>query len=368
MDRLWIRLSLVFTLVIGIALSAIGITVRLTFASLLDPDRIPPPEVIAYFEEIGAGPMPIDVTTVAVLVGLIAIVAGVCMSRSLTKPLSELEEGAEAIGGQDLSYRVPIQGSKEMVAVATAFNDMAAQLEQEETLRRNLLADVSHELRHPVHILRGNLQAILDDVYPLEKEEIKRLLDQTQHLTVLVNDLQVLAQAEANQLPLEKQDVDIAALVKQAANSFAAQSAARNIEIRIELLGTMPKAIYVDAARIRQGVHNLLDNAINHSRNDSQILVTVQQFPQTLQIKIRDFGEGISAEHLPYVFDRFYQTDRARNRGEAGTGLGLAIVKAMIEAHNGRIEAASAGPGQGSLFTITLPLKNPAGKQHELIK
>ena len=357
MDRLWIRLSLVFTLVFAIAVSAIGITARLTFSALVDPARRPPPEVIAYFEEQSIRPAPFDITTVAILVGIIAIVAGIWMSRSLTRPLSELAEGAEAIGKQDLSHRVPVHGSKEMVAVAIAFNDMADQLEQEETLRRNLLADVSHELRHPVHILSGNLQAILDDIYPLEKDEISRLLEQTRHLAVLVNDLQILAQAEANQLPLQKRNTDIAGLVKQAVTSFGVRAAAQNIVIRVELLGTIPKTIFIDQARIRQGIHNLLDNALRHSQDYSTILVTVEQLPGQLQVKIKDDGEGISAEHLPYVFNRFYQTDKARSRHEDSTGLGLAIVKAIVEAHNGKIEAYSAGLGKGAIFTITLPIE-----------
>jgi len=356
MDRLWVRLSLIFTFVIIIAVSAIGITVRLANTAIVDPASSPPPEVIAYFEQRNVGPMPINATTVAVVVGVIAIVAGMWMSRSLTRPLSELEEGAEAIGRQDLSHRVPIHGSKEMVAVASAFNDMAAQLEQEETLRRNLLADVSHELRHPVHILRGNLQAILDDVYPLEKEEIGRLLEQTDHLTVMVNDLHILAQAEANQLPLHKQDTDIAALIKQAATLFEVRTTKKKIELRVELLGTIPRAIFVDAARIRQAIHNLLDNAMRHSQEGSRILISVQQKVQTIEIRIRDNGEGIAADHLPYIFDRFYQADKARNRSQDSTGLGLAIVKVIVEAHDGRISVTSDGIGKGAVFTIALPL------------
>jgi signal transduction histidine kinase len=241
MNRLWIRLSLLFTAVVVVAVLAITLTVRLTSSGSRDSENPPPPEVIEYFESQRRTDFAPDVTVVAIVVGVIAISAGVWMSRSLTKPLSELEDGAGAIAGQDLSHRVPVHGSQEMVAVAIAFNNMAAQLEQEEKLRRNLLADVTHELRHPVHILQGNLQAILDDVYPLNKDEIMRLVDQTQHLSVLVNDLHVLAQAEAQQLPLFKQETDIATLVKQTASSFNPLASARNIDLRVELLGTMPR-------------------------------------------------------------------------------------------------------------------------------
>jgi signal transduction histidine kinase len=267
-----------------------------------------------------------------------------------------LEDGAGAIARQDLSHRVPVHGSQEMVAVATSFNKMAAQLEQEETLRRNLLADVTHELRHPVHILQGNLQAILDDVYPLNKDEVARLVDQTQHLSVLVNDLHVLAQAEARQLPLFKQETDIATLVKQTASSFGSLTSARNIELRVELLGTMPESIYIDRARMRQAIHNLLDNALRHTADGGTITVIVEQTHRKIQIRITDTGEGIPSDQLPHVFERFYRIDKARSRDGNSTGLGLAIVKAIVEAHDSVITATSPGDGMGSTFSISMPL------------
>ena len=357
MNRLWIRLSLLFTAVVVVAVLAITLTVRLTSNGSRDSENPPPPEVVEYFESQRRTDFAPDVTVVAIVVGVIAISAGVWMSRSLTKPLSELEDGAGAIAGQDLSHRVPVHGSQEMVAVAIAFNNMAAQLEQEEKLRRNLLADVTHELRHPVHILQGNLQAILDDVYPLNKDEIMRLVDQTQHLSVLVNDLHVLAQAEAQQLPLFKQETDIATLVKQTASSFNPLASARNIDLRVELLGTMPEKVTIDRARMRQAIHNLLDNALRHTPNGGTITVSVEQVQGNLQIWIADTGEGIPADQLPYVFERFYRIDKARSRDRNSTGLGLAIVKAIVEAHESSITVTSPGSGQGSVFIISMPLE-----------
>jgi signal transduction histidine kinase len=266
----------------------------------------------------------------------------------------ELEEAAAAIGQQDLSRRVPVHGSQEFLAVATAFNNMASLLEQEETLRQNMLADVAHELRHPVHILQGNLQAILDDVYPLTKDEIERLVDQTKHLSILVNDLHVLAQAEAKQLPLFKQETDIANLVKGTAASYTSLAAARNINLRVELLGTMPKSVYIDAARMRQAINNLLDNALHHTPDNGTITISVEQSKYDLLIRVTDTGEGISEDQIPYVFERFYRSDKARKRSANSTGLGLAIVKAIVEAHESTIVVTSPGSGQGSAFTISL--------------
>lgn len=354
MNRLWMRLSLVFTAVVIVAIIGIFISFRLNNVALTDPNNPPPPEVIAYFEEFGRRRVLPDVTSTLIVIGTVAIIAGVWMSRSLTAPLSELEEAAQAIARNDLSYRVRVHGSQEMVAVGAAFNEMAAQLEKEETLRQNLLADVAHELRHPLHILQGNLQAILDDVYPLNKEEIARLHNQTHHLSVLVEDLHLLAQAEARQLTLHKQKTDIATLVKETVISFKPMAADKNISLKVELLGTMPEWP-VDQVRFQQALYNLLDNALYHTPENGLVTVQMEKMPQNLQIRVIDNGEGLPPEQLPHVFDRFYRTDAARNREKGSAGLGLAIVKAIVEAHGGMVTAVSPGKDQGSTFTISLP-------------
>jgi signal transduction histidine kinase len=362
MNCLWIRMSLVFTAVFIVAVLAITFTVRLTNALVTDPATPPPPEVKAYFQQLRQeGAIP-DLTTVLSVVVVVAIGAGVWMSRSMTAPLAKLEEAAQAVGRQDFSQRVPVRGSRELVAVSSAFNEMASQLEQAETLRRKLLADVAHELRHPIHLIQGNLQAILDDVYPLSKEEIARLADQTHHLTALVNDLHELAQAEAHQLPLHRQRVNFATLVKESAEIFKPLAAARNVTLRVELLGTMPPPIKVDVARMRQAIQNLLHNALRHTPEGGAIIVSVEQMQgktKEIQVRVQDTGEGIAPQQLPCVFERFYRTDQARSRDKRGTGLGLALVKATVEAHGGHIEASSPGAGQGSTFTLSLPLVVP---------
>jgi two-component system sensor histidine kinase BaeS len=354
MNRLWVYLSLTFTTVIILAMVGIMVTIRLTSGIDLDPNTPPPPEVVEYLNDQGIRPFTPDVTLIAVTIGVIAIGAGVWMSRRLTKPLSELEEAAIAIGQQDLTRRVPIHGSQEFLAVASSFNNMAALLEQEESLRRNLLADVAHELRHPIHILQGNLQAILDDIYPLTKDEIDKLVQQTNHLSVLVNDLHILAQAEAHQLPLSKQGINIADLVKELATSYSSLAAAKNISLRVQLLGTIPDSTDLDKDRMRQAINNLLDNAFRHTPDGGTIVVSIEQSDPHLLITVSDTGEGIDAEKLPYVFERFYRIDKARDRSATSTGLGLAIVKVIIEAHDGSVLVSSPGIGQGSTVTISL--------------
>ena len=354
MNRLWIRLSLAFTAVVLIVMIVIGVMTHLALQFDDTAANEVPPEVRAYFEQIERERPPFDMTIVLIVVGVVAIVAGVGMSKSLTAPLDELGQAAQAIGKQNLSQRVTVKGTAEIQAVAARFNEMAGELEIAETLRRNLLADVAHELRHPIHVLQGNLQAILDDVYPLNKEEIARLSDQTRHLKALVNDLHELSLAEAQQLPLNLQLTDMAQLVKETAVAFKPVAAAKNIKLQVELLGTIP-SLNVDAARMRQVMHNLLNNALRHTGENGRITVIVEAKQKNLQIHVHDTGSGIAAEHLPYVFDRFYRTDSARSRDAGGTGLGLAIVRAIVEVHHGQVTAASPGVGQGSVITFNLP-------------
>jgi signal transduction histidine kinase len=353
MNQLWVRLSLAFAIVLIIAFLLAGFIVRQNIAN---PDVPPPPEVIAYFQQIQTErPVPNPINGL-IFIAVMAIIAGVIVSRWVASPMSSLEEAASQIGQGELSARVEPRGSQEMVAVAAAFNDMAAQLEQAESMRQNLLADVAHELRHPLHVLQGNLQAMQDGVYPVNDEEIERLMTQTKHLTVLVNDLHVLAQAEAHQLPLHMQEVDIAGLIKQVAADYQPIAQANGVALHVELLGTMPPAVKIDKARIRQALQNLLDNALRHTPDGGQVTIAVQQIVSQLQIQVSDNGEGIAPDQLPLVFDRLYRGDIARQRQGGNTGLGLAISKALVEAHGGTLTADSPGIGQGSTFTISFTL------------
>ncbi len=293
--------------------------------------------------------------TAAVVAGLGGILFGIFMSRSLTAPLNSLAAAARDIGARNLSRRVEERGSDEMVAVARAFNEMAAGLEESEQLRRNLLADTAHELRTPLSVLQGNLRAILDEVYPLNQEEMVRLYDHTRFLSRLVNDLHELAQAEARQLPLDFQPTDLTHLVQTTADTFRPSAEAKGVSLKTELPAELPLCP-VDTARLTQVLQNLLANALRHTPAGGVITVRAQSDSTTVALSIEDTGEGIPPEHLPYVFDRFYRTDPARSRDRGGAGLGLAIARAIVEAHGGQIAVTSEGvSGKGSTFTIQLP-------------
>ena len=355
MNRLWVRLSLAFAGVIIIVALVAGFGSYMIARDYFGAESEAPPEVQAYFEQARQDGTPFNALPMILVVTVVAVGAGVWMSRSLSAPLREMESAAGAIGRQELSTRLSPHGSQEMIAVGTAFNHMAAQLEEAESLRQNLLADVAHELRHPIHILQGNLQAMLDDVYPLNKEEIGRLSDQARLLTTLVDDLRILAQAEAHRLPLEKGSTDMAVLVKDTAAGFKPLVAAKEIELRVELLGAMP-VMEVDPGRLRQVLGNLLGNALLHTPDGGAITVCAEQKEATFFISVTDTGSGIAAGDLPHVFDRFYRADPARSRDTDGSGLGLAIAQAIVAEHGGEITASSPGPGQGSTLVICLPI------------
>jgi len=292
----------------------------------------------------------------AIAGGTVAIVAGILMSRNLTAPLNELAEAARAIGARNLSRRVRVSGSDEMVELGQAFNEMAAQLEQAETLRRNLVADVAHELRTPLSVLQGNLRAILDDVYPLEKAEIANLYDQTRLLNRLVNDLHELTQAESGQLPMDLRPTNLVDLVNTTVNTFAPVAEAKGVIVSAQVPDDLP-VVPADSARLTQVLHNLLNNALRHTPKGGTISIQASYDDANVRLAMQDTGEGIPPEHLPHVFDRFYRADPARSRVLGGAGLGLAIARAIVEAHGGDITAASEGvPGRGSTFTVLLPL------------
>jgi two-component system OmpR family sensor kinase/two-component system sensor histidine kinase BaeS len=293
---------------------------------------------------------------VALVGGVLGIASGVIMSRGLSAPLNRLAVAAQAIGARKRHERVTARGSVEIVALADAFNEMADALEKAETLRRNMVADVAHELRTPLSVLQGNLRAMLDGVYKIDKEEIARLYDQTRVLNRLVNDLHELTLAEAQQLPLNMQPTDLTTVIQTVTEMFAPMAEAEGVVLKVEVSEDLP-LVRADSVRLGQVLNNLLVNAVRHTSKGGEIGLCATASEKQITVTVNDTGEGIQAEHLPHIFERFYRADKARARSTGGTGLGLAIVRALIEAHHGTITANSAGiPGQGTAFIICLPI------------
>jgi two-component system OmpR family sensor kinase/two-component system sensor histidine kinase BaeS len=335
----------------------------------------------------------------SLIAGGLGMLLGLGIARGLSAPLARLATAARHISRGDLSQRVPVSGSDEVADLARAFNEMAAGLEQAETLRRNMVADIAHELRTPLTVIQGNLQALLDEVYPLEKTEIAAVYDETLILNRLVNDLRELAQAEAGQLSLNLQPVALAPLVKAAAELFEELAREKKINLNLTLPPDLPPVL-ADSDRVRQVLHNLLANALRHTPEGGGISIIIDaaetrqgsrgaegqggeflspllpRSPAPLpddsnqplvvsgrfaQVIITDSGPGIAAEDLPHVFNRFWRADKSRTREQGGSGLGLAIARQLVEAQGGHIGVASEGaPGRGSHFWFTLPVAVPA--------
>jgi signal transduction histidine kinase len=230
---------------------------------------------------------------------------------------------------------------------------MLGELERAEQQRRNLTADIAHELRTPLHIIQGNLEGILDGVYEPTLENIKDTLDETKLLSRLVNDLQTLSLAEAGQLPLHPTRFLLSDLFQDVASSFSAQAASLGIDL--ETMNVDPSLeITADYDRLNQVLSNLIANAFQHTPQGGRISLAAESGPGGVRIEVRDTGSGISPEDLPFVFDRFWRGDKSRT-GRANSGLGLAIVKQLIQSHSGTIEVQSR-PSEGTTFIIELPL------------
>jgi two-component system OmpR family sensor kinase len=293
---------------------------------------------------------------IALVGGTIGLVFGVLVSRTLTAPLRKLADAAQAIAERKLQHRVEVRGSTEIRAVATAFNNMAATLEAGETQRRNLLADVAHELRTPLSVLQGNLQALLDGVYPFEASEVAYLFHQTELLSRLVNDLRELSLAEAHQLPLYMVPTDVKQLLSNIHTIFIPAADEAEVTLQMFVSPDLP-TVMLDPQRFTQILDNLIGNGLRHTPKGGTLTIEASMVNDQLQVVVKDSGEGIAGEHLPHVFDRFYRTNRGRSRATGGAGLGLAIVRAITEMHGGSVKVESEGiPGKGSTFTVSLPI------------
>ena len=285
---------------------------------------------------------------------VVALILTFVLSRRMSSPIGVLAKAARKLGGGDLSQRVQFQGKGEVKELAQAFNSMAADLEYAEQLRRNLVADVAHELRTPLSNIQGYLEAIRDRVMKPNATNIRSLNEETALLSRLVDELQELSLAEAGELKLIYHAEDIAKLIKQAVNFWQPQVAAKEISLSLNLPDNLP-LVNIDGQRVNEVLYNLLENAVVHTHSGGTINVAVTRQGDWVEVCVSDTGEGIPAEDLPNIFERFYRVDRSRARATGGSGLGLTIAKRWVEAHGGEISVQSE-LGKGSHFSFTLPI------------
>jgi signal transduction histidine kinase len=293
----------------------------------------------------------------------IAMSVGYFLSAALTERIVTLNQAAQEIATGDLGVRVPVTGNDEMASLARAFNDMARQLQaadqkqrEVEELRRNLIAWAGHDLRTPLASIQAIVEALADGVVE-EPETVDRYLHTAQReirsLSHLIDDLFELAQIEAGGLPLEKSENSLSDLVSDTIESFSELAARQEVTLEGRADPAVDPVV-MDAQQIGRVLSNLVGNALRHTPPQGTVRVQAMVQPGGARVEIQDTGEGIPAQDLPHVFERFYRGEKSRSRATGGAGLGLAIAKGIVEAHGGAIEVESQ-PGQGTRFTFTLP-------------
>lgn len=284
----------------------------------------------------------------------IALVLGVLLSRNLTSPIRELTLATHAVSQGDLSRQVRVRSRDELGELARAFNKMSAELARSVNTRRQMTADIAHELRTPLSLILGHAEGVHDGVLPPTVENFEIIREEAGRLEHLVDDLRTLSLADAGELSIEKHSVDLKKLLQDIASVYQHRFRQKNIALELDMPSELP-SVQADANRLTQVVTNILDNALRYTPVNGKVTLAVKQVENGIHISIQDSGPGIkNGEDVNRIFDRFYRLDVSRDRAEGGSGLGLAIAKSIIQAHGGQIWAESV-PGQGLTVFVELP-------------
>lgn len=286
---------------------------------------------------------------------LLSLVLGTILTTRFTRPLATLEAAVRTIADGDLKARVRIDRKDEIGSLAGNFNLMADRLEADETSRRNLIADVAHELRTPVSVIQANLEMILDGVYAADKERIRSLYDETRILTRLIADLRSLSDIELGIAPAEIEELDLGSLIFEASEKFRPLYAGKRIELRFEQAGEKT-LVRADRERLRQVMRNILENALKYSPEGSSVTISAERQERdgkgVVRAAVSDEGPGVPEIDLEKIFERFYRVDQSRNRVSGGRGLGLALCKQFVEACGGSIGARNRSPHGLEVFFV----------------
>jgi signal transduction histidine kinase len=314
------------------------------------------PAQIAHTEEAYQSANAISLSLALLTALVVAMAVNVYIARRIGRSVASIAGAASDVAGGHYDVRVPSPGlGAEFEALASGFNQMADRLGSVERTRRRLLADLGHEMRTPVATLEAYLEALEDGVATLDAETAQLLRAQTRRLARLSEDIGTVSRAEEGQVRLELRTVQPAALVRAAVDSVTEAYEAKDVRLVTHLAAGLTE-LSLDPERIGQALGNLLDNALRHTPAGGTVSVSAAtRRTGGVSLSVADTGEGIPAEHLAHVFERFYRVDTARDRAHGGSGIGLAIAKAFVEAHGGQLTVTSAGTGQGSTFRILLP-------------
>ena len=298
-------------------------------------------------------PILIPVTLVAISLAFLAILVVVLLSRRIVNPLAEVIAASRAVTAGKLDARVEVRGSQDLVVLTDSFNQMAASLERSDRERRDLLADIAHELRTPLSAIRGRLEGMLDGVYPADEKHISLALKANYLLERLVEDLRILTLAESRQLTFDKKETDLSILAAHTVEMFSAEADEKGITLTLEPVARLC-LVLVDPQRTEQVIGNLVGNSLRYVPSGGKVWLTLEQTEETVSLTVNDNGPGIPAEDLPYIFNRFWRKEKSRARARGGSGLGLAIAKQFIEAQNGSVSAENLPTG-GLKISVRFP-------------
>ncbi len=308
---------------------------------------------VAQFEQILLSRIRSASLQAALIAAAIALLLALLLTGILVRPLRKLTQAASELAGGNFAHRVHVKQPKELAALGEAFNQMAWSIEQAGENRKAMTADIAHELRTPLAVQRAHLEAIQDEVYPLTHQNLEPVLAQNLLLTRLVDDMRLLALADAGALQLNFETVDFVAVVNDMLTRFQAQADNRQITFEAKFNAEQPY-IRADNERIQQVMHNLLQNGLRYTPPGGTLWLNLFNQNDSIVLELRDNGDGIAEEALPYIFDRFYRADKARDREQGGSGLGLAIARQLVLAHGGNLQAENHAQG-GALFRLVLP-------------
>jgi two-component system, OmpR family, sensor histidine kinase BaeS len=286
------------------------------------------------------------------ILGLLLLFVGIAVVRRLfrrtARPLQDVMDAADRVAAGDYDVRLREQGDVEMRRLARAFNEMTERLGASERRRRELLADLAHELRTPLSVIQGNAEGMIDGLYPMDRAHLEPVLEETRVMSRLLEDLQTLSTAEAGALRLHREHVDAATMVEDAVSAFRPAAQAKGVTLATDVAAGLP-ALDVDPLRVGEVLSNLLSNAVRHTPSGGTVTVGAARQDSGVAFAVADTGSGISPETLPHVFDRFVKGERSQ-----GAGLGLAIARSLVEAHGGELTASSE-PGAGTTMRFVLP-------------
>ena len=343
----------------AIIVFAVAVTVLIMSAAVAFAGRAPGPSGVAAAVS-GAVEFALEhewqVLLAAAVAAFTALFLARILARGMTQPLRDMAGAASRLARGDYRQRVEVRSRDEVGQLAEAFNRMAGEMEGLERLRRELVANVSHELKTPISALRAHLENVLDGVEEPNRATLEIMLQQSERLSRLVDQLLELSRLEAGDVPLSLEPVALRPLVDRVVEEVELARPGRTVHVRNDVPHDLPP-VTADPERIHQVLFNLLDNAVRFTPAGGAVTVRGDRHNGTCLVSVSDTGPGVPAEHLPLLFERFYRVDPARSREDGGTGIGLAIARSVVETHGGRIWAES--DGSGATFRFSLPTDGP---------